>query len=703
MNTKNLYVASLEPQSGKLMVTLGVMELLTRYVSKVGFFRPVIRTGKGRDHDLNTIIRLYNLELSYDEAYAFTVEEAEAMAAAGRGKELIQGVLERYKALEGRFEFVLCEGFETSGLSAIFDFDANLQIAKNLGSPFLGVINGVDKTVQSVLDAIKFASETICEEGCVHLATIANRLHPDTLKQVAARLRENPIGEAPVYLVPEVKDLASPTMGEIKEALECSLVVGEEENLFRTVRQFKVAAMTVDNYLNYLEDGDLVITPGDRADILLGTMATFYSSTFPSISGILLSGGMTPGDNTLELIKGLRKLPVPILVSGDDTYTTAMKASKVPALIRHDNPRKIALALGTFESNVDTAELKGRIALARSAVVTPIMFEYSLFEKARSRKMHIVLPEGDEERILQAAEILLRREVVDITLLGEEQKVREKASVLGVDISRASVIDMRASGLIDRFAHQFYELRKHKGVTMEAARDMMLDENYFGTMLVYNNFVDGMVSGAVHTTADAIRPAFQVIKTAPGVSIISSIFFMCLPTRVLVYGDCAINADPNAEELAEIAISSAETAAVFGIEPLVAMLSYSTGESGKGRDVDKVRKATQIVRAKRPDLKVEGPIQYDAAIDPDVARKKLPGSDVAGKATVFIFPDLNTGNNTYKAVQRSAGAVAIGPILQGLKKPVNDLSRGCLVPDIVNTVAITAIQAQSAARDRDER
>ncbi len=696
MDSRSLYVASLEPQSGKLMVTLGMMELLTRHVSKVGFFRPVIRTVHSEDHDLNTIIRLYNLNLSYEEAYAFNVEQAEAMAATGRIKELIQGILEKYKALEGRFEFILCEGFETSGLSSIFDFDANLQIAKNLGSPFLGVINGLDKSVNSVLDAIRLASETIEEEGCTHLATVVNRLDPGVMQQVSLRLQEKMPWNAPVYLVPEVKELASPTMREIKEALGCRLFVGEEENLFRTVKQFKVAAMTVDNYLNYVRDGDLIITPGDRADILLGTMATFYSTAFPNIAGILLTGGLDPGKNIVELIKGLRKLPVPILMSEDDTYTTAMKATRVPALIRHDNPRKIALALGVFETNVDTEELKERIALAKSAVVTPIMFEYSLFEKARARKQHIVLPEGDEERILRAAEILIRREVVDITLLGNEAKIREKASIIGADISGATIVDIGSSGLVEKFARQFYELRKHKGITLEAARDSMLDENYFGTMLVYNDIVDGMVSGAVHTTADTIRPSFQVIKTKPGVSIISSIFFMCLPTRVLVYGDCAINPDPNAEELAEIAISSADTAAMFGIEPLVAMLSYSTGESGRGRDVDKVRKATEIVRARRPDLKVEGPIQYDAAIDPEVARKKLPHSEVAGRATVFIFPDLNTGNNTYKAVQRSAGAIAIGPILQGLKKPVNDLSRGCLVPDIVNTVAITAIQAQAS-------
>ena len=321
------------------------------------------------------------------------------------------------------------------------------------------------------------------------------------------------------------------------------------------------------------------------------------------------------------------------------------------------------------------------------------MFEYSLFERARQHIRHIVLPEGPEERILQASEVLNARNVVNISLIGKPEKVKEKAAILGVDLDGIDIIDHVNSPLLDDFIQEFYELRKHKGVTMDAARDAMLDENYFGVMMVYKGLADGMVSGAIHTTADVLRPAFQIIKTRPGVQIASSVFFMCMPTRVLVFGDCAVNPDPDAQELAAIAISSADTAATFGIVPRVAILSYSTGTSGKGEDVEKVRQAVEIAKKLRPDLLIEGPMQYDAAVDPDVAQKKLPGSKVAGRATVFIFPDLNTGNNTYKAVQRSSGAVAIGPVIQGLKRPVNDLSRGCLVEDVVNTVAITAIQA----------
>jgi phosphate acetyltransferase len=309
-----------------------------------------------------------------------------------------------------------------------------------------------------------------------------------------------------------------------------------------------------------------------------------------------------------------------------------------------------------------------------------------------------VLPEGSEERILRAAEILIRRDVADLILLGNSQEISQKISFLGLHLHQVDIIDPMNSELTERFAGIYVELRRHKGMTVERARDTVTDVSYFGTMMVYDGLADGMVSGAIHTTGETIRPAFEIIRTRPGVSIVSSVFLMCLPDKVLIYGDCAVNPNPDAEDLADIAITSSGTAAAFGIEPRVAMLSYSTGASGKGADVEKVREAVRIARARRPDLKLEGPIQYDAAVDASVARSKLPDSEVAGHATVFIFPDLNTGNNTYKAVQRSAGAVAIGPVLQGLNKPVNDLSRGCTVTDIVNTVTITAIQAQTAAQ-----
>ena len=356
------------------------------------------------------------------------------------------------------------------------------------------------------------------------------------------------------------------------------------------------------------------------------------------------------------------------------------------------------IALRVFAESVDTDALLAVIDAGRSDATTPLMFQFRLIDRARQDRRHIVLPEGTDDRILEATDSLLRLGVADITILGDENLVRTRAATLGLTIAEATVISPKDPELVERFAQEYFRLRQHKGMTLEKAREVVTDVSYFGTMMVHLGLADGMVSGAAHTTAHTIRPSFEIVKTVPGTKTVSSVFLMCLSDRVLVYGDCAVIPDPTVEQLADIAISSAATAAQFGVDPRVAMLSYSTGSSGTGADVDKVRAATEIVKERRPDLQVEGPIQYDAAVDPSVAASKLPNSAVAGKATVLIFPDLNTGNNTYKAVQRSAGAVAIGPVLQGLNKPVNDLSRGALVVDIVNTVVITAIQAQASCR-----
>jgi phosphate acetyltransferase len=496
-------------------------------------------------------------------------------------------------------------------------------------------------------------------------------------------------------VIPEHPILDKLTVGEIARALNAEYLQGDADSLSHTVNQFRVAAMELPQFLDWIEEGDLVITPGDRADIVLGSLAVEASRSYPHIAGLLLTGGFKPAPQVQRLIQGLGRLSFPILSVTTDTYTTAARVSSLRSTLVPEDHRKITAALGIMEASVRFDSLQRRLTLPRSRHVTPFMFEYELIQRARSTRRHIVLPEGTEERILRAAEILLLRDVVNITLLGDPERIRQRISLLGIKVEGVNIVNPLDSPLREMFAQTYYDLRKHKGVSRGMAFDAVADNTYFGTLMVHHGHADGMVSGAIHTTSHTIRPAFEIIRSRPGFSIVSSVFLMCLADRVLVFGDCAVNADPTPEQLADIAISSAETAQMFGIEPYVAMLSYSTGESGKGADVDKVREGTLIAKRRRPNIKIEGPIQYDAAIDLEVARTKLPESEVAGNATVFIFPDLNTGNTTYKAVQRSANAVAIGPILQGLNNPVNDLSRGCTVTDIINTVAITAIQAQA--------
>ena len=686
----------MEPYSGKETLVLGVMEMLSRRIRNIGFFRPVIKSSDKPDNDIQLILSRYNQELPYEDTYGCTHQEAQDMIADGQYKELLKSIVGKYKELESKCPFVVCEGTDYTGVSSAFEFDFNADVANNLGALVLVVVSGFGKSKGEVVDGVRVARESFGGHGCTLAATVVNRVEAEKVESIVEEVRElKPKGE-PLYVLPEEPTLAKPTVGEIARALNAKVLEGEPDQLNREVRDFRVAAMNLPNFLDYVVEGALVITPGDRSDVILGSLATIFSETYPNIAGLLLTGGLTPEPQVLRLIEGAKKAPTPIISVDTDTYTTAMNVSAVPAVITPDNERKIAAALGLFESRVDLEELGDHITGVRSVRVTPIMFEYQLIERAKSKRQHIVLPEGAEERILRASEVLLRRKVCDITLLGDEKEIQQKTASLGLNLQGVRIVDPTRSEWLADFAKTYYELRKHKGISEEMAADAMTDVSYFGTMMVHKGLADGMVSGAVHTTAHTIRPSFEIIKTKPSCSIVSSVFLMCLADRVLVYGDCAVNPNPNSEQLADIAVSSAETASMFGVEPRIAMLSYSTGESGKGEAVETVRTATVTAKERRPDLKIEGPIQYDAAVDASVAKTKLPESEVAGQATVFIFPDLNTGNNTYKAVQRSANAVAIGPVLQGLNKPVNDLSRGALVTDIVNTVAITAIQAQEA-------
>lgn len=699
MQINSLYVASLEPSAGKLLVTMGLMELLSRHMGKIGFFRPVIDPRQGCDQDTLLILNRYCPNMEYEESFGFTAEEVKKFVAEDTVKFFFEELIKKFEDLKTRYDFVLCEGQNSSGFLSAFDVDINIEIAKHLGCPLVGVISGRNQTPRDIAKEIKIVGDAISEAGCTHFATFVNRMAEDTLGVLEVEMDDqDELGSSPVFLLPESEELDRPSFADIMSALHCRCILGHKEDMSRIVKQYKIAAMSVGHFLDYIADGDLIIVPGDREDIILASFSTLGSHNYPNLAGILLTGGFTPGRSTMRLLEG-KRLQVPILTVDTDTYTTTRNVDAVPSVIHPGDERKIALALGLFEQHVELEKIRQLAMLeTRPSAVTPIMFEYRLFEQARSDKKHIVLPEADDDRVLRAAEILLRRGVVDITFLGDPDTIRTQSTSLGLNISKANIVNPLDSFYSEDFCETFYQLRKHKNMTRDGARDVMSNRTYFATMMVYKDFADGMVSGAIHTTADTIRPALQIIKTNPSISVVSSVFLMCLNTKVLVYGDCAVNPMPNAEQLAEIGISSAETASMFGIEPRVAMLSYSTGSSGQGVDVVKVREATTIAQKKRPDILIEGPIQYDAAISPSVAKTKMPNSNVAGRATVFVFPDLNTGNNTYKAVQRSSGAIAIGPILQGLKKPVNDLSRGCLVTDIVNTVAITAVQAQAITK-----
>jgi phosphate acetyltransferase len=694
----NLYITGTARHSGKSALSLGLMERLATVGGGAAYFRPIV--ADANDRVLQLILSRYGSNPDHSDHFGLLASEAHRLFADGNKKDVVKIILERFRRLAQHHKHILCEGTDFSKSLPGADLDFNLELANHLGCEAVLVIDGYQRDEEQLLEDLQSLQETLEEHHSQVFALFINRTDPAFAKEVRYRLKEAVEDSFPVYLLEQRPVLDMPTVGDVARALGAEQLAGSKISLEREIANFQVAAMELPHFINRLVDGSLVITPGDRNDLILGCLLADASSKHPQIAGILLTGGLRPAPQVMKLVEGVGVRHLPILLAQEGTFATAIAASQVESQLDIDNERKLAAALAlTEELPIDCCNLAAEGFVERPPVTTPLRFEYEIIQRARQNRQHIVLPEGEEERILRAAEILLLREVADITLLGDPSAVQSKAASLGLRLDRAEIIDPVKSPLRQRYAEALHEARQHKGVTLEAALDMLEDVSYFGTLMVYCGDADGMVSGAVNTTQHTIRPAFEVIRTAPGHSMISSVFLMSLADRVLVYGDCAVNPDPNAEQLAEIAVTSAATAERFGIVPRVAMLSYSTGASGMGAAVEKVRQAVTMARKKAPWFKIDGPIQYDAAVDTSVARTKLPESEVAGRATVFIFPDLNTGNNTYKAVQRTAGAVAIGPILQGLNKPVNDLSRGCSVTDIVNTVAITAIQAQGR---RDE-
>ncbi|WP_425659693.1 phosphate acetyltransferase [Tenacibaculum ascidiaceicola] len=694
---KSIYIAASDANSGKSMLSLGLMQLLLRKKPKVGYFRPIIDNpvGNKRDNHINTVLNYFNLKSSYEDCYAFTRSELITMLNNDQEDEIISKIIEKYKKLEEENDFIIIEGTDFSDHGAVIEMDLNVLIAKNIGTPVIIVSGGMNKSLEDFTQSLRLTYDSFVNKDVQVIAVVANKVQENNIPIIVKEVGGNLPKSVSINAIPIDQKLNNPTIKEFLMEIEGKVLFGEEF-LNNTTGDIKVGAMQLSHFLHHLGDDSVVVTPADRSDILLGTLQANISSNYPSIAGIILTGGMELNSSIIKLIEGLEKI-VPILWVKDGTFSVASRLGAVRSHIYAENVDKIKMSISMFEKHVDVASLNEKLVSYKgSEVLTPRMFQYNLLKKAKEVRKHIVLPEGNDDRILTAASLLQKIDVVKLTILGKRVNIEASVKRLNIpfDFDKTEIINPIESEYFTGFSNTLYELRKHKGLSLTMAEDLMGDVSYFGTMMVYKGIADGMVSGAAHTTQHTIKPALQFVKTKPGFLVVSSIFFMCLEDRVSVFGDCAINPNPTAEELAEIAISSADSSIAFGIDPKIAMLSYSSGTSGKGEDVDIVRRATEIVKEKRPDLKVEGPIQYDAAVDPSVGKKKLPDSEVAGQANVLIFPDLNTGNNTYKAVQRETGALAIGPMLQGLNKPVNDLSRGCTVDDIFNTVILTAIQAQ---------
>ncbi len=693
--TNAIYLTTTEPFSGKSIFALGLVNLLASKTDKISYFKPIVTVKKNeRDRRLELIKQHFKLALPYEDMYAFTIDKAFKEINRNNEAGLIDTIIDKFQRIRENSDFVVVEGTDFAGVTTNLEFNGNVAIAKNLGIPAAIILNCAHKSALEIVEQGLATVNSFKAEGVQVLTLVANKVEAGKETEIKSKLREVLDPSILICTIPSHMELSNPTMEEIRESMGAKVILGEK-HLTNRVDHTIVGAMQLRNFLQRLQNNTLVITPGDRGDIIIGALQANISKNFGKISGLILSGGMVPEDSIVQLIEGLETV-VPILQVEEPTFEVVTEVSNIKARIAVEDKEKIAIAIRLFEQAVDEKALTDKLIGFHSDVLTPRMFQYQLVKRAKSSIKHIVLPEGEEDRVLLAADQLIKQGVVRLTLLGNRESIEltAKRLNLSLDLNSIQIESPLSSPRFESYAETLYEQRKSKGLSLEMARDLMQDVSYFGTMMVYRGDADGMVSGAIHTTQHTIRPALQFVKTKPGNSTVSSVFFMCLPNRVSVFGDCAVIPNPSAEQLADIAISSAESAQMFGIEPKIAMLSYSSGTSGEGEEVEKVRKATQLAKERRPDLKIEGPIQYDAAVDPVVGKQKLPNSEVAGQASVLIFPDLNTGNNTYKAVQRETGAIAIGPMLQGLNKPVNDLSRGCSVVDIFNTVVITAIQAQ---------
>lgn len=692
--TKSIYILSTEADSGKFIISLGLMSMLLNQKHKTAYFKPIISQNKTgyTDSDIQAVLGHFQLPYKYDDCSAITSADGCAQMGTENSGEMLDLIISRFKSLEADNDFIIVQGTDYLTTLNTFEPDINLEIAKNLGSSVILVLNGEGKLIPDIAGQAEAVLCRLKEKDIPVLAIVVNKMAP-SLARVTKDVLEKKFARGPLIdVIPEIRALKSPTLEEVCKKIKGSILSGKQ-HLLNPAAHILIGATLACQLLKQLKENTVIVTPCCRSELIIAVLLAHQSRLYPPVSGLILTEGSKVEKQLMELIKASE---LPVITSGATTFDIAGELNAVHSRITITNPAKIVSAINTFNKFADRIQLKKRIRAIGSYGMTPHMFQYQLIQQAKNFKAKIVLPEAEDQRILKAAAQITSLRLAQIILLGNKEKIAAilQKSNIKLDLNRLEIIDPGTDSEFTDYANSLFKLRKDDGLTLESAKTLMQDRSYFGTMMVYQGRADAMVSGAVYTTRQTIKPALQFIKVREGKRLISSIFFMCLPDRVLIFGDCAVNPDPTAEQLAEIAISSAETALHFGIEPKIAMISYSSGTSGTGIDVEKVRQATQIVKSKRPDLKIEGPIQYDAAVNPVTGKAKLPGSEVAGHATVLIFPDLNTGNAIYKAVQQETGAMAIGPILQDLKKPVNDLSRGGTVDDIFNTLLVTSIQCQ---------
>lgn len=701
----SVFVCGISQRSGSSVIALGLAGCFSNVVKRLGFFKPV---GMGSE-DPEVAVMRQAFQLPHDPAdmCPVSIGTARELVSKGESSELLGRIASAYERIQAESDFVIIEGINSQRALSAFDMALNETIAHHLDVPVLVVArddSDCETTdVTHVAHSVQAAKRSFAEKEVEVLGVVLNRLCAECAGEVAT-LIEDELAKQDIAVygaVPELAYLSYPKLDQIVSGLDAEVLMGHDA-LHLVATKTIVAAMAPRHFISHIDtDRMLVIAPGDREAILMALACLQKAPRRRSISGVVLTGNMEPAKEVLQLIQDLDLPQFVIMSVKTDTFQTATKIDNLDVRIRPQDRDKIDTARSAVGQHVKHEQLWQRLDMPRPRrrKKGSSVFLDDLLERSMAAKKTIVLPEGDEPRTLHAVRRIIEREICPVILLGDRDRIAAVADLEGIKLDeRYHIVDPANDPRMDHYVEQVVELRKGRkgGITPEYARQW-LDESriHFGMVMVKLGAADGLVAGAVHSTADTVRPAFQIVRVKPEFGIASSVFFMALKDRVLVYGDCAIVPNPNAEELAAIATASARTARAFGIEPRVAMLSYSTGSSGSGESVDKVAVATNIVKERNPNFAIDGPLQYDAAIDPDVGKLKQPDSPVAGQANVFIFPDLDAGNIAYKAVQRSANAIAVGPVMQGLNCPVNDLSRGCKVDDIVYTIAVTAIQASS--------